>query len=174
MGVSGMKTECDAAKQALMNSRANCMNIPCALSNKLCVLGSTLWFCYSDSVWKSWIISCFGEFLQIFNKFWHYDTGINCMCQQLTSKCYKPFHFTGINKVNQCYFSCHQCLICDINIFIILICPTPCCTCTSICPTKLSQPFYSAYIWWQFVSCCSVNVGSLSADIFACINIYII
>jgi hypothetical protein len=41
------------------------------------------------SLWKSWVISCFGDCLQIFNKFWHYDTGINCMCHELTSKCYK-------------------------------------------------------------------------------------
>jgi hypothetical protein len=148
MGLSGMETGCDAGKRVLTSSSANCIDILYALSNKLCVLGSTLWFCYSDSVWKSWVIGCSGECLQIFNKFWHYDTHMNCMCHELTSKCYKWFHFTGIKMVNQFYFSCHQCLICDINTSIMSICLTPC-TCTSNCPSKLSQPIYSVYIWWQ-------------------------
>ena len=46
------------------------------------------------------IISCFGECVQILNKFWHNETGINCMYHKLTSKCYKWFHFTGINLVS--------------------------------------------------------------------------
>jgi len=34
-----------------------------------------------------------------------------------------------------------------------IICLTPCIY-TSISPSKLSQPFYSMYIWWRFIILC--------------------